>query len=97
MFDLQTMLVQRVTNEIVRARGSATSRLRILRKGDDGATQLEEVVLPAVGVTIGADPTCDVVLIDPAVSRRHVKISRVRDVLRREQRAGAPWLRGTYR
>jgi DNA-binding NtrC family response regulator len=39
--------------------------------GPDAGTQVN---LPAVGVAVGADPTCDVVLRDSAVSRRHATI-----------------------
>jgi DNA-binding NtrC family response regulator len=69
------MLVQRVTNEIARPQGRKTTRLRILRKAREGADLVEEVALPGSGVTIGAEATCDVVLVDAAVSRRHVKIA----------------------
>jgi DNA-binding NtrC family response regulator len=66
------MLLQRVTNAITATKIRRPSRLRVLRAGAEGGAQ--EVPLPAAGVVIGADPACDVVLEDPAVSRRHVTI-----------------------
>jgi len=66
------MLLQRVTNAIVSTKVRRPSRLRILH--DDGNTPGPEIPLPAAGVVLGADATCDVVLTDPAVSRKHVTI-----------------------
>ncbi len=66
------MLLQRVTNAIASTKVRRPSRLRILH--DDGSTPGEEIPLPAAGVVIGAEASCDVVLTDPAVSRKHVSI-----------------------
>ena len=66
------MLLQRVTNAITSAKLRRPSRLRILR--DNGQGGAEEIPLPAAGVVLGADATCDVVLQDVAVSRKHVSI-----------------------
>ncbi len=66
------MLLQRVTNAITSAKIRRPSRLRILRA--DGEGTAEEIPLPAAGVVVGADPTCDVLLQDVAVSRKHVSI-----------------------
>ncbi len=69
------MHVLRVTNEISRAQGRKPARLRITsRPGTDDAVSTT-VALPRVGVIVGADPTCDVVVADPAVSGKHVKIA----------------------
>ncbi len=67
------MLHQRVTNaiEAVRGRGARASRLRVIVEG--GAVG-EEIALPQAGVVLGADKACDVVLVDPAVSRKHVTV-----------------------
>ena len=64
-------MLTRVTN--VHARPGATSiasRLRVVGDGGDA----REVQLPRAGVVVGADPGCEIVLVDPAVSRRHVTI-----------------------
>jgi len=66
------MLLQRVTNAITSAKLRRPSRLRVLR--DNGQGGAEEIPLPAAGVVLGADATCDVVLQDAAVSRKHVSI-----------------------
>jgi DNA-binding NtrC family response regulator len=65
------MNVQRITNQIERQ--AATARpccLRVLRGPDAG----REVVIPPVGLVIGADPAAHVVLTDPAVSGRHLSV-----------------------
>jgi DNA-binding NtrC family response regulator len=64
------MLVQRVTNEIQRSRASGACRLRVLHGNQVGL----EIALPPVGVVIGADRACDVVLTDEAVSGRHATV-----------------------
>src|SRR5262245_32345586 len=64
------MLLQRVTNAIASATVRRPSRLRILHDAGAGA----EIPLPAAGVVLGADAACDVVLVDAAVSRKHVSI-----------------------
>ncbi|MBS2014161.1 MAG: sigma 54-dependent Fis family transcriptional regulator [Deltaproteobacteria bacterium] len=66
------MLLQRVTNAITSTKIKRPSRLRILH--DDGVAPGPEIPLPAAGVVLGADAACDVVLTDPAVSRKHVTI-----------------------
>jgi len=66
------MLLQRVTNAIASAKVRRPSRLRVLHESGAGAT--EEIPLPAAGVVLGAHESCDVVLADPAVSRKHVSI-----------------------
>ncbi len=65
------MHVTRVTNLVTKSHPQGSSRLRIIQLSGGAA----EFSLPAVGVTLGADPACDVVLEDPAVSRRHVTIA----------------------
>ena len=66
------MLLQRVTNAITATKVRRPSRLRVLHDSGRGST--EEIPLPAAGVVLGAAPTCDVVLDDPAVSRKHVSV-----------------------
>jgi len=63
--------VQRVTNLIDRPSVIARSRMRVFFGDDAGA----EIDVPAVGVVVGADAACDVVLHDAAVSRRHATIA----------------------
>jgi DNA-binding NtrC family response regulator len=65
-----TTLLQRITNAVSVAAPRQTSTLRVLEGADAGA----EIRLPAAGVVVGADVTCDVVLRDPAVSRKHASI-----------------------
>ncbi len=67
------LLITRVTNQIDRHPGVASSRLRVMHGADAGL----EVALPPVGVVVGADATCDVVLKDPAVSGRHFTVKPV--------------------
>lgn len=64
------MLVQRVTNLLDRAAQKKACRVRVLTGDIVGA----EIALPAVGVVIGADAACDIVLVDDAVSRRHASV-----------------------
>jgi DNA-binding NtrC family response regulator len=65
------MNVQRITSQLERQATSSTHCcLRILRGPDAG----REVVIPPVGLVIGADPAAHVVLADPAVSGRHVSV-----------------------
>jgi len=63
--------VSRVTNTLERPATRDRSRLRVLFGPDAGT----EVDLPSVGVVVGADPACDVVLNDAAVSKRHATIA----------------------
>jgi pSer/pThr/pTyr-binding forkhead associated (FHA) protein len=53
------------------ARGAPTADTGGRLEGDDG--KLYEI--PPRGITIGRDPSCDVVLADPEVSRRHATIA----------------------
>jgi DNA-binding NtrC family response regulator len=63
-------LISRVTNLIERATSAAPTRLRVVFGADAGT----EITLPPVGVVLGADHACDVVLADPAVSGRHATV-----------------------
>jgi DNA-binding NtrC family response regulator len=63
--------VQRITNLLDRPHSRMRSELRVVSGPDAGM----RVALPAVGVVVGADPTCDVVLADEFVSKRHVTIA----------------------
>jgi DNA-binding NtrC family response regulator len=66
-----SMLVTRVTNQIERSHPVAGKcRLRVIYGKETGT----EISLPAVGVVVGADATCDVVLTDGAVSGRHLTV-----------------------
>jgi DNA-binding NtrC family response regulator len=65
------VLVTRVTN-IVGARPAVRSaQLRVV----DGPDRGLEIELPPVGVVIGTERSCDIVLTDAFVSRRHCSIS----------------------
>jgi DNA-binding NtrC family response regulator len=68
------MRIRRVTNELQR-RASASSRLSILTIGGlHGPGAGTTIDLPRVGVTVGADESCEVVLADEAVSARHLTV-----------------------
>ena len=67
------MIVTRVTNAQVARAGVRAAQLLVV----DGPDRGLELELPAAGVVIGTDPTCDVVLADPFVSRRHCTIAPV--------------------
>lgn len=64
------MQVTRVTNTALPV-AARRARLRVL----DGQNAGLEIDLPAVGVVIGSEKSCDVVLTDPWVSRRHCTIA----------------------
>ncbi|MEJ7603346.1 MAG: sigma 54-interacting transcriptional regulator [Kofleriaceae bacterium] len=65
------MLVTRVTNAIDRRAVVRIAQLRVV-DGPDRGTELE---LPPIGVVIGTERTCDVILTDAFVSRRHCSIT----------------------
>jgi DNA-binding NtrC family response regulator len=67
-----TLMVTRVTNAVA-ARGSVgtANTLRVL----DGPDRGLEIELPQAGVVIGTERTCDVVLTDTFVSRRHCTVA----------------------
>ena len=66
------MLITRVTNAHHPARLSGrAAQLRVV----DGPDRGLEIELPPVGVVIGTERSCDVVLTDSFVSRRHCSIS----------------------
>ncbi|HEU5055827.1 MAG TPA: sigma 54-interacting transcriptional regulator [Kofleriaceae bacterium] len=66
------MAITRVTNQIQRHTAALRCRLRVMAA--DAAGEPLEVAIPPVGVVVGADPSADVALSDPAVSRRHCTI-----------------------
>jgi DNA-binding NtrC family response regulator len=66
-----SLLVTRVTNAAAARVGVRTAQLRVV----DGPDRGLELELPAVGVVIGTEKTCDVVLTDTFVSRRHCSIA----------------------
>ena len=63
------MTISRVTNQLELQAGTRKCRLRVL-----GAAGAAEISIPPIGVVVGADPACDVTLVDAAVSRRHCTI-----------------------
>ena len=67
------MIVTRVTNAIAARAGVREALLRVVDGPDAGL----EVELPAAGVVIGTEKTCDVVIKDSFVSRRHCSIAPV--------------------
>src|SRR5688572_24971422 len=64
------MRLRRVTNQIEKHASREASRLRVIFGPDQGM----EVRLPQVGLTVGADPSCEIVLKDQAVSARHCTV-----------------------
>jgi DNA-binding NtrC family response regulator len=66
-------VLTRVTNLIEKRPERPSSRLRVMHGPDAGA----EVAVPTVGAVVGADPACDVVLKDAAVSGRHFSVKPV--------------------
>ncbi len=67
------MIVTRVTNAIAMRPGVRAAQLRVV----DGPDRGLELDVPAAGVVIGSEKTCDVVLTDTFVSRRHCTIAPV--------------------
>jgi transcriptional regulator with PAS, ATPase and Fis domain len=65
------MLVTRVTNAVAARAGVRAAQLRVV----DGPDRGLELDLPPVGVVIGTERTCDVVLTDEFASRRHCSIA----------------------
>ncbi len=63
------MPITRVTNELQLSQGNRRCRLRVI------GAEAVEIAIPSIGVVVGADPACDVVLADTAVSRRHCSIA----------------------
>ncbi len=66
-----TTTLQRITNVVHVSHVRTRTRIRVVH-GLDG--QEEIVELPAAGVVVGSDRACDVILRDPAASRRHVSV-----------------------
>ena len=65
------MLVTRVTNAVAARPKVAAALLRVV----DGPDRGLEIDLPPVGVVLGTERSCDVVLTDEFVSRRHCSVS----------------------
>jgi DNA-binding NtrC family response regulator len=65
------VLVTRVTNAVAARSAVRAAQLRVV----DGPDRGLEIDLPPVGVVIGTERSCDVVLTDSFVSRRHCTIS----------------------
>ncbi len=65
------MLVTRVTNAFSARTPVRAAQLRVV----DGPDRGMEIDLPPVGVVVGTERTCDVVLTDAFVSRRHCSIA----------------------
>src|SRR5262245_45561982 len=64
------MQIQRITNELTRHSAWRACRLRVIEGPDLGL----EVDIPSQGVIVGAEAPAQVVLTDPAVSRRHCQV-----------------------
>jgi DNA-binding NtrC family response regulator len=67
------VIVTRDTNAIAARTGIHAAQLRVV----DGPDRGLEIDLPAAGVVIGTEKTCDVVVKDAFVSRRHCSIAPV--------------------
>jgi DNA-binding NtrC family response regulator len=67
------MAITRVTNQLQPAQGGRRCRLRVIAGAGRG--DAPEIAIPPIGVVVGADAACDVVLADAAVSRRHCTIA----------------------
>ena len=65
------MLVTRVTNAVAARPKVAAALLRVV----DGPDRGLEIDLPPIGVVLGTERSCDVVLTDEFVSRRHCSVS----------------------
>ncbi len=65
------MLVTRVTNAVAARPKVAAAALRVV----DGPDRGTEIELPPIGVVIGTERSCDVVLTDAFVSRRHCSVA----------------------
>ena len=65
------MLITRVTNAVAAHPPVRAAQLRVV----DGPDRGLEIDLPPVGVVIGSERSCDVVLTDAFVSRRHCSVS----------------------
>ncbi|MEP6862410.1 MAG: sigma 54-interacting transcriptional regulator [Deltaproteobacteria bacterium] len=65
------MIVTRVTNAMAARTGVHSAQLRVV----DGPDRGLEIDLPAAGIVIGTEKTCDVILQDQFVSRRHCSIA----------------------
>jgi DNA-binding NtrC family response regulator len=66
---VRAVRVTRVTNTLA-ASAARSARLRVIDGPDAGL----EADLPPIGVVLGAERGCDVVLADPSVSRRHCSV-----------------------
>ena len=64
------MMVTRVTNAIGARAAVRAAQLRVI----DGPDRGSEIDLPAAGVVLGTERTCDIVLTDSFVSRRHCAV-----------------------
>ncbi|MGE5181313.1 MAG: sigma 54-interacting transcriptional regulator [Acidobacteriota bacterium] len=65
------MTQTRVTNAMSLRAPIRAAQLRVV----DGPDRGVEIDLPAIGVVLGTDAACDVVLTDPFVSRRHCSVA----------------------
>src|SRR5262245_42293160 len=65
-----SVMVTRVTNALMLRGGMRAAQLRVI-DGPDRGTELD---LPGAGVVLGTERSCDVVLTDSFVSRRHCSV-----------------------
>jgi len=65
------MISTRITNALALRAPIRAAQLRVVDGPDAGL----EIDLPSIGVVVGTEPACDVVLADPFVSRRHCSIA----------------------
>jgi DNA-binding NtrC family response regulator len=62
------MPITRVTNQLAPSAAAQRCRMRVI-----GDSELE-IAIPPVGFVVGSDPSADVALADPSVSRRHCTV-----------------------
>ena len=92
VLEVRTLVVPEAKTEIVRLQPAGVETTTIMRLGADawghlelvrGPTRLQGTRFPLTGerIRIGRQPDCDVVLLDPGVSRLHAELWRERDRL----------------
>lgn len=99
--DISELDPSRITRLLTRPDNSQVlavpvAELRIEVPDESGKTEITAQPIEAQGLVIGSDPTCDVVLDDPAVSRRHceIKTSDKGFMVRDLQSRNGTWVQG---